>query len=713
MRSIDGGENWEKMSTPHSDHHDHWINPNDNRIMISGNDGGATVSFDAGETWSSIMNQPTAQFYRVATDNQVPYRIYGGQQDCCTVAIASRAWDGGIGVEDYYGVGGGESAHIAFDPEDPNLVYATSINGTLTEYDHALRRTRSIKPYPEMVYGKDSVDLKYRANWNTPVAMSPHDSSVIYYGTQVVLKSTDRGATWTEISPDLTRNNPEKQGRNGGPLTPENVGAEFYNTIFYIVESPHEAGVIWVGSDDGLVHLSRDGGGNWEDVSPRHGSEAMINAIEISPHDPGTVYLAVTGYKLNDFRPYIYKTSDYGRRWTRIDEGLPQDTFVRVVREDPSQQGLLYAGTEAGVFVSFDDGDSWQSLRLNLPPVPVTDLAIRHGNLVAATQGRSFWVLDDLFLVRQAAEGIADGPLWAAAPAAVVMLPGGGSPGNFEGANPPRGVPLYYHLAADAETPLTIEIFDAEDTLVRRYSSAESDFDRCKIANMDPRRPFELEFPGTGAGLNRWNWDFKRQGITCIEDIALFAGFDGPTVPPGKYRARIAVGDLAQTVQFELLPDPRVNASAEDIDFWAGRVEAAAALMSEVLDQLGAARRAQGQIEDLMANYPGATDLQEAGAAAVAQIVAWDALINQPLHQTYEDEDAWETRLAGQIRYLLDVIDRTGAPVTEGALQRLADLEAEWSERLAELQRITSENIDAINAWAREQGVPYVAAPGG
>jgi photosystem II stability/assembly factor-like uncharacterized protein len=713
MRSIDGGSTWEKMTTPHSDHHDHWINPNDNRIMISGNDGGATVSFDAGDTWSSIMNQPTAQFYRVATDNQVPYRIYGGQQDCCTVAIASRAWDGGIGVDDYYEVGGGESAHIAFDPEDPNLVYATSINGTLTEYDHALRRTRSIKPYPEMVYGKDSVDLKYRSNWNTPVAMSPHDPSVLYYGTQLVLRSTDRGATWTEISPDLTRNDPEKQGRNGGPLTPENVGAEFYNTIFYIVESPHEPGFIWVGSDDGLVHLTRDGGADWQDVSPPHDGEAMINAIEISPHDPGTVYLAVTGYKLNDFRPYIYKTSDYGRRWRRLDAGLPEDTFVRVVREDPARQGLLYAGTEAGMFVSFDDGGDWHPLQLNLPAVPITDLAIRQDNLVAATQGRGFWVLDDLFLVRQAAEGIADGPLWAAAPAAVAMLPGGGSPGNFEGANPRRGVPIYYHLAADYETPLTIEIFDATDTLVRRYSSEEGDFDRCKIANMDPRRPFELEYPATTKGLNLWYWDFRREGITCIEDIALFAGFDGPTVPPGNYRARIAVGDLEQAVQFELLPDPRVNAAAEDIVFWAGQVEAAAALMSEVLDQLGAARKAKSQIEALMADYPDAVELQATGTAAVARIQAWDALINQPLHQTYEDEDAWETMLAGQIRYLLDVIDRTGAPVTEGALQRLADLQAEWAERLAELRTIAGEDIEAVNAWAREQGVLHVAVPGG
>ena len=258
MKSIDGGKTWKKMTTPHGDHHDHWINPADNRNMISGNDGGATITFDGGETWSSIMNQPTAQFYRVTTDNQVPFRIYGGQQDNTTVAISSRSLYGGIGVADYFDAGGGESAHIAFDPDDPRLIYATTINGTLTEYDHQSGLERYIIPYPELVYGMDSKDLKYRTNWNAPVAVSPHDPSTIYYGTQVVLRSTDRGATWTEISPDLTRNDPEKQGRNGGPLTPENVGAEFYNTLFYLVESPHEPGVIWAGSDDGLLrHVSQ------------------------------------------------------------------------------------------------------------------------------------------------------------------------------------------------------------------------------------------------------------------------------------------------------------------------------------------------------------------------------------------------------------------------------------------------------------------------
>jgi photosystem II stability/assembly factor-like uncharacterized protein len=716
-KSIDGGKDWELIETPHGDHHDHWINPADSRNMISGNDGGATITFDGGETWSTLMNQPTGQFYRVTTDNQVPFRIYGGQQDNTTVAIASRSLYGGIGVEDYFDVGGGESAHIAFDPDDPRLTYATSINGTLTEHDRETEITRVIIPYPLMTFGMDSRDLKYRANWNPPVVVSPHDPSVIYYGTQFLLKSTDRGTTWTEISPDLTRNDPEKQGRNGGPLTPENVGAEFYNTIFYVAESPHEAGTIWVGSDDGLVHLTRDGGDNWVDVSPPHkgarSDEAMINAIEISPHDPGTAYLAVAGYKLNDFSPYIYRTTDYGKRWKRIDEGLPDNTFVRVVREDPARRGLLYAGTEAGMFVSGDDGGTWQPLRLNLPPVPITDLAIRHDTLVAATQGRGFWALDDLFVVRAAGGVPPDGDLRLFAPDRVEMLRNPGTAGDFEGENPALGVPLYYRLAETPDDPILIEILDDSGRVIREYSSEETDFDRCRVANMDPRHPFELEFPPVEAGLNRWVWDFRREGVHCIEDVRIFAGFGGPNVPPGDYRARITAGRETREAAFTLVPDARLSATPQEFAEWTARLDETAALLDTVLRRLGQARRARSEVEGLMTDHPESADLQREGQAAIEALTAWDHRIDQPLHETYEDEDAWPTMLAGQIRFLMDVIDGTGAPVTGGQLERLADLQAEWSKRLAELEAIGMRQLEPINAWARDRGVEHVPVPVG
>jgi len=711
MKSVDAGKTWEKMKTPHGDHHDHWINPQNNQNMINANDGGATVTFDGGKTWSSIMNQPTAQFYRVTTDNLKPFRIYAGQQDNTTVGIASESLYGGIGVEDYFDVGGGESAHIAFDPDDPTLIYATTINGTLTEYDHATRLTRYIIPFPEMVYGKDSRDLKYRTNWNAPVAVSPHDPSIIYYGTQMVLRSTDRGASWTEFSGDLTRNDPEKQGRNGGPLTPENVGAEFYNTLFYIVESPHEKNLVWVSSDDGLVHIRREGSDVWEDVSPKHPGEAMINTIEISPHDKATTYLAVTGYKLGDNKPYIYKTTDYGKHWKRVDKGLPEDAFVRVVREDPTQRGLLYAGTELGMYVSYDDGGNWESLDLNLPPVPITDLSLRQNKLVASTQGRGIWVLDDLFVVRQATDDFTGKALHMFTPGAAELSHRSGRAGLFEAANPEHGVPLYYYLDADLEDPLNIDILDDGGNVVRSYSSEEGDFERCKISNMDPRLPFELEYPSAEKGLNKWTWDMKRQGLKCTENITLFAGFDGPGVAPGNYSARISAGGKVQTVSFQVNMDPRVTATDEEIQFWSDRLAEVGNLLSNSLVSLEDIRLAQHQIEALMTAFPADSYLQTTGTTAIEKISAWDGKIIQVLHQTYEDEDAWETMLAGQLRFLLDVINETGAPVTGGALLRLEDLKTEWAERQSELRVIKTAYIDVINQWAKQQGVPHVGSP--
>jgi hypothetical protein len=525
------------------------------------------------------------------------------------------------------------------------------------------------------------------------------------------LKSADRGVTWTEISPDLTRNDLEKQGRNGGPLTPENVGAEYYNTLFYIVESPHERGHIWAGSDDGLVHLSRDGGANWGNVSPPHKGEAMINAIEISPHDPATVYLAVTAYKLNDFQPYIYKTTDYGKRWKRIDAGLPEDAFVRVVREDPARKGQLYAGTETGMFVSFDDGGGWQALKLNLPPVPVTDLAIRHDALVAATQGRGFWTLDDLFMVRAAALGLGEDSPQLFAPAKTVeMRKRGWASEEFEASNPESGVPLYYYLEEGFEGPVSIDILDNRGEPVRSYSSEESDFERCLTHNMDPRSPYEPKYPPAKAGLNKWNWDTKRQGFTCVRDMTLFEGLEGPAVPPGEYIARLSAGEETREVSFTLVMDPRITSTPEEIRAWTARLDETSSLLKAALDSLGNLRKARKQIKTLMDLYPGDSGLQQTGQSALEAIDAWDHELIQPLHETYEDEDAWETRLAGQIRYLLGVIDSTGAPVTEGALLRLADLKAEWAALEQQLDGIRMNHIDPINEWARENSVPHVSS---
>ena len=712
VKSIDGGKTFERLNTAHGDYHDHWINPHNSLIMINASDGGASVTLDGGKTWSSIMNQPTAQFYRVATDNLTPFRIYGGQQDNSTVAIASATWDNGIGREDYFDVGGGESAHIVFDENDPRLIYATTINGTLTEYDVENHRLREIKPYPQYVYGLDPKDLKYRANWNAPLAISPHDPTVIYYGAQKLLKTSDRGATWTEISPDLTRNDPSHLGTNGGPITNESVGAEFYHTIFYIVESPHEAGTIWVGADDGLVHLSRDGGKDWQNVSPKHGAEAMINAIEVSPHDAATAYLAVTGYKLNDFDPYIYKTDNYGKNWKRIDKGLPKSNFVRVVREDPARKGVLYAGTEGGMFVSFNDGGDWQSLDLNLPPVPITDLSIRQGKLVAATQGRGFWILDDMSLLRQTTAELADKALHVYTPADAMLIESGGRPGEFEASNPPNGTTVYYYIKDEQDGPVAIDILDASGAVVRIYTSEETDFERCRLRNTDARQPLEFKYPTFEKGLNKWTWNLRRENMPCLDKVPLYAGgFSGPKVMPGQYTARVSVGGTSAQAMFSVLADPRVQATPEQVVDLEARVEEVNTLLRHVLATLDEARKSRTQIQTMMAEHPEGELLQAAGKRAVTAITAWEGLITQANHGTLEDEDGWPTMLDGQIHHVLDVLDNSGPPVGAGALERLADLKADWSLLQGELQRITREDIDPINEWARDSGIKHISVP--
>ncbi len=711
MKSIDGGKTFDRKPIPHGDIHDHWINPDNPLNMINGNDGGATVTFDGGETWSSLRNQPTGQFYRVITDNQTPYRIYGGQQDNSTVSIANETVRGGITHGDYHSVGGGESAHIAFDENNPRLIYATSIDGYLTEYDNENKRIRSIIPYPEVSFGKDSRDLKYRANWNPPVITSPHDPSIIYYGTQMLLKSTDRGISWVEASPDLTRNEYDRQGRNGGPLTPENVGAEFYNTIFAIVESRHEQGTIWVGSDDGLVHLTRDGGENWSDVTPKARVEGMVNTIEVSPHDPATAYFPLAAYKLNDFSPYIYKTTDYGNKWKRIDKGLPENTFVRVVREDPAIKGLLYAGTESGMFVSFDDGDNWQSLDLNLPPVPVTDLTIRQGNLVASTQGRGFWVLDDLSLIHQMQAGQADKPLYVLTPAPVLMARRGGSGGDFGGANPNSGAVLRYHLGEVLDGELRIEITDSKGNTVREYSSQQSDHQSCLLSNMDPRTSFKLTFPANDQGMHEWTWNLRENDLPCIENITNFYGYAGNSVTSGNYTATITAGDLSESVSIDLIADPRMTATADEMEAWTQSRTELTSLFGRIITTLGQARKASSQLSALMIDHPQAPELQNPAQSAIENFLQWDHKIIQPLHETGEDEDAWPVMLLSQVKALLDAVGDSGAPVSAGALERIGDLQREWQMLRVELDEITNGEISTVNAWAKANDVGHVVSP--
>lgn len=708
MKSTDGGETFEIVRTlPHGDHHDLWVNPLDSKNLINANDGGATISFDGGQSWSRVDNQPTAQFYRVTTDNMTPYRIYGGQQDNTTVAILSKTYGAGVSDKDFFAVGGGESAHIAFDENNPRFVYATTINSTLTEFDTVTKRRRPIKPYPEYVFGRQAKNIFYRTNWNAPVAANPHDPSIIYYGTEKLLKTDDRGVTWTEISPDLTRNEKDRQGINGGPITNESVGAEYYNTVFYIKPSPHEKGTIWVGSDDGLVHVTRDEGGSWDNVTPRGAVEGQINAIDVSPHDAGTAYVALAAFKLNDFRPYIYKTTNYGKRWKRIDKGLPEDTFVRVVREDPVRKGLLYAGTEAGMFVSFDDGDNWQSLRRNLPPVPITDLKIRQGDLVAATQGRGFWVLDDLELLRQVVGDEHEAGLHVFTPSDTQLVRRGGWAQVITSPNPPSGVPIIYALKEDQSEPLKIDIMNASGTIVRSYSSEESERDTCIVANTPPRAARKPRYPSKTAGTHVWYWNMRRAGHICVDKVSIFAGYAGPNAEPGAYSARVTVGERSETVSFNLLPDPRIEAVADDYTYLSARIDEATLIMNDLLGSIDSLRTARDQIKDLVKAYDD-PELSAMADSVYAKIEAWESEVTQVKFRIIEDEDSWPSKLDFQVRHLIDALDNAGPPVSAGALKRYEDLAAEWQGHKATYTAIISGEIKAINDWAAAKAVPLV-----
>ena len=707
-KSIDGGKTFEIRPIPHSDSHDMWINPDNSLNMINANDGGATVTFDGGKSWSSIYNQATAQFYRVVTDNLAPYHVYGGQQDNTTLAIPSATWDGGIGFEEQFAVGGGESAHIAFDPDNPELIYATTINATLTEYTRSNGRVRPIMPYPEYVFGRNARDQKYRANWNAPVLVSQHDKNAVYYGTQKLLKTTDRGVTWQEISPDLTRNDPEKQGLNGGPFTNEQAGAEYYNTIFYIAESTVNPGEIWVGADDGKLHVSRNEGQSWDDITP-HGEEAQVNAIDLSVHAPGTAYVAVTGYKLNDYKPYIYKTENYGKRWKRIDKGLPSEAFVRVVREDPVRQGVLYAGTESGMFISFDDGRNWQSFALNLPPVAITDMQVKGDDLVVATQGRGFWILDDIVPLREVSKTLHEEALFQYQPVdGVRLIGGGGGSGMPQAKNPPRGATFRYYLAeslAEDET-LQIDIYDVNDRFVRSLSSTQGAFEACVKGNEDKRSPVSFRYPSTDAGYNEFVWDLRRAPLNCIDDVKLFGGWNGARVMPGDYKATLTIGEHRQTRSFKVLPDPREENDSAQLLIVEQSIQAATSMLNELFSDLQRARDVREKLHKIDAESPMlASELSASIDRIINAIDDWESLVIQPKFETFEDDINWPNMLDRQIRFLLDNFDRTGAPAQAGALKRLEDLDATWQQYKVQLKVLLEEQVTPLNEKLNAQGL--------
>lgn len=703
MRSIDGGRTFTNVQVPHGDNHDLWINPTDNQIMINANDGGGNVSFNAGATWSTQRNQSTAQFYRVNADDQFPYHLYGGQQDNSTVGIANAA-PGGITWKDWYATAGGESAYLAFDPDDPQLVLGTSIQGTIDVWDRYTRQVKSIQPYAMLGLGTQAKDQKYRFDWNPPVITSPHDPRTFYYGGNVVFRTTSFGQQWEVISPDLTRDEKERQGLGGIPITNELAGGEVYNIIMYVIESPLAEGTIWVGTNDGLVQVTRDGGGSWENVTPRGVDRAMINAIEASPHDPAKAYVVATNYKFNDFTPHIYKTDNYGRDWRRIVDGIESEAWVRVVREDIERPGLLYAGTELGMYLSLDDGDHWQKWQRNLPIVPITDLKVHHGDLLASTQGRGFWILDDLSPVRQLTDDITGADLHVFQPRDAVRVQwGGGGPGPTGGApmgqNPPSGAQVFYMLSEAPDSAVTVDILEQGEVIRTYISDSTTAADEGLTA---------IEAPT--AGLNRFAWDFRRANTTAVTGIMTFGTLAGRLVPPGDYEVRFNVGSRQETVPLTVLPDPRWNVTEADYAAQERFLAQAGDALEEMHQGLNQLRGARTQVEELVSRTAEHAEADTVGAAATALndgITEWEAELAQPKQKTFQDVINFENKLNAEFTSLIGSVDGTPPPVVQGAQDRLADLLAEWSTHRSTMNDLFQQ-LEAFNRLVQDLGIPPI-----
>lgn len=723
-RSTDGGETFEEIDTPHGDNHDLWINPERPEVMVEGNDGGANVTTDGGDTWSTQFNQPTGQFYRVITDSLFPYSLYAGQQDNSTIRIPNRTLKyGGIGQQDWEAVGGGESAFVGFDRDDPTLIYATSILGGITEYDTRSGVVRDIAAYPYFAGFRPARELKYRYNWNAPVVVSQHDPGVIYHAAQVVLKSTDRGRSWSELSSDLTRNDTTKQGTTGGPIMIEGAGGEHYSTITYLAESPHDADVLWTGSDDGLVHVTRDGGENWHDVTPSGLPESQVNAIEVSPHDPASVYIAVYRYKRGDFSPIIYRTDDYGASWEKIVDGLPESGhFVRVVREDPVREGLLYAGTEGGVFVSFDDGDSWQPLQLDLPVVPVTDLRVRRNDLVASTQGRGFWVLDGLGALRQADPALSDRDLhlFEAAEALRLDLRRGGAPSPGE--NPPYGAVLYYSLseqAAGSDDPLTMQIIAPDGDTVRSFTSEEQEQSapRVRLVKGAGSAPPERALPRR-AGQNRFVWNLRVEDMVPVGDTIRYVSNNPYRVAPGRYEVRLSQGDRTASRTLHIRTNPRAEPQSEAA--WNRQQELARTLyeltnsVHRTTNRLRSAGQQARDIVERIGDREGHQQVARRTRALVDAVREWQSQVPQPpLPEGRQDRVAYPSRLLStQILHVLSTVDQ-GPPVSSAVRNRVAELEDTWKQLEAEARSIREGELADLNETLEELGYGKVVLPPG
>ena len=704
-KSKDGGKTFQPYNAPHGDHHDLWIAPEDNQRMAIADDGGANISFDGGENWSTDHNQPTAQYYRVTTDNHFPYRIYGAQQDNSTQRVAHRTDGFSIGERDWEPTAGGESGHIAVDPTDNDVVYGGSYDGFLTRKNHRTGEERGINAWPDNPMGHGAEGAKYRFQWNFPIFFSPHDSKKLFAASQHLHVSTNGGESWELVSPDLTRNDPSKLGPSGGPITKDNTAVEYYCTIFAVAESPYEKDLILAGSDDGLLHITRDGGKKWDKLFVAGMPEwTMINSVEFDPFVKGGAYVAATSYKSGDYSPYLFKTKDYGKTWTKITDGIDLGHFTRVIRADLKRPGLLYAGTEFGMYISFDDGASWKPFQLNLPIVPITDLTIKNDNLIAATQGRSFWLIDDLTLLHQLNEVAATSDVHLFKPMPSYRMNGGqaGRRGESktEGKNHPNGVMIHYFVKDTLNINASLEILEASGKLIKKFATK-------------PDKKAKEEQLKVKQGSNQFIWNMRYADADGFEGLIMWAAsLTGPKAMPGMYKARLSVNGKVQEIDFEILKDPRTSGTLADIK---EQFDFSIAVRDKLTDTHKAIKRirtAREQINRVTEPMKGKDEMKEVNEMAKS-ILEDMKKIEEALYQTKnksgQDPLNYPVRLNNKLGALASEVDGGDYHPSQQVKAVHKEITEKIDEQLNLLNKVMTDKVPKFNELVKQKQVSAIS----
>jgi photosystem II stability/assembly factor-like uncharacterized protein len=713
-RSVDGGRTYSSIRVPHGDNHDLWIDPENPARMINSNDGGANVTYNSGVSWTPQDNQPTAQFYHVNVDDHFPYRVYGAQQDNSTVRIASRTTGRGIDKPDWHSVGGGESGHIAPRHDNPDIVYAGSYGGLITRWDYKTRSTRIITAWPENPMGWGAGLLKYRYQWTAPILVSKFDSDVLYHAAQVIFKTKNEGQSWEVISPDLTRNDKNRQKSSGGPITKDNTSVEYYCTIFVLAQSYHNPNILWVGTDDGVISITQNGGKNWERITPRDLPEwSLISSIEPSTYDQATAYVAVDRHELDDFKPYIYKTDNYGKSWKKITNGLPNNTFVRVVREDQKRKGLLYAGTETGVFVSFDDGANWQSLQLNLPVVPIHDMVFKRDDLVVATHGRSFWILDDLTPLHQLTNEVARSEMFLFKPRDSYRMGGRGfSRGGNVGQNPPSGSVIYYYFKEKPKEAVTLEFLDAEGKPIRKFTSRRregAEPERMPASRFQRRGPRGIP---AEAGMNRFVWNMRYPDAERVPGAILWGGMlSGPVAVPGVYQVKLTVGEKMMAESWQWKEDPRLSTTQEEFQEQFDFLIKIRDKITEVNRAINRLRDVKKQIDELSRKVRGlekGKEVIEAARLLKQKLSSAEDVLIQSKSKSGQDPLNYPIRLDNKIAALAGVVARADARPTDQSYDVFKELSAKADAQIVKLKEILEKDLPDFNKLVKKADIPAI-----